>query len=1012
MTIPRTNRLAHGIVLVTGMVIGLFIWKTYFEPVPHLYPLEFQEGRWLIAPEEGPQGYFRKELYLLERPRQAWLTVAATDSYVIYVNGKIIDSRGYASLNVSGIYDIGDQLRPGKNVLSVVARRMSYPGAAKAAVEGAYIDAAGVERRFASDRSWKSAATEQRQGGGEISWYADFFDATSWPPATAAGRPASSEVYPLETNPLAYSMAPQGRWLGVAGSASERVSLSSTLTLDAPVDEAWIRIASAQPSLLINGVTIQGEEISKWPTIRLPGARPGAGRTPAVTTDLYNLTPFLHAGANRVTLSLLPSAHLPGFYLDGFMIRRGEIIPFGVDSTWRVDSPSIGSGEAPSAVTLADHTPLPIKRGMAARLPFAEGARRGGTGWMILLATAGSIYLLWRGTSRVLTALRGEQAADAGVAGVIDALGHLPVLLFLGGLFLLRFDVRFDPALPFQGWVVWSALGFLLLLKGIFILEATFGKGDRLLLPEGPLLPFLFKWGEQGWLVALIAAGAYLRFSGLDAQSLYHDEIHMVNFVQGFLERGYPYKMIGPIERPLATYEAVPYPIALSVGILGISDLALRLPAALFGTATILLVYFAGKDLLDRRVGLLAAAIYAFCPQALIWAKYLWHPQQAQFFALLTAYFFYRAIRETALSPRYLYLTAVSFIITYLSWEGTGFLLPGLGLALLAVKGRDFTWLRDKHLWIAIGMVAVAIVIQLTRRLLQQVPYIVVGSGLSDVSLPTLFFLDPMYDPAFYMKNFLWLENNAILTLLVVGGLFFCFRQRGFVYIATLLFSILLLKTNLLSHAAVRYAYYVQPFLILPASLTAFSLWDRIKDLARGGCFSTLRPIPGITMGVFFLAVVFGSTGFMKLYRINQFAHPSGIHIRADAYYIDYRSASEHLKSDYRSDDLVIAVVPNTLEYYSSIESKYFMENHPLRQVLYDPTESSPRYLERVAGKPVIRDLSELQDVLGRHRRAWIVAAPYTLFSFLIGPEAASYITKNGKVTYESYNARVYLMEN
>ena len=86
----------------------------------------------------------------------------------------------------------------------------------------------------------------------------------------------------------------------------------------------------------------------------------------------------------------------------------------------------------------------------------------------------------------------------------------------------------------------------------------------------------------------------------------------MVTYVQGLLEKGYPHKMIGPIERPLATYELAPYPIALSVLLFGLSDYALRLPAAVFGILTILLIYFVGQQVFDRRVGLLAAAVYTF----------------------------------------------------------------------------------------------------------------------------------------------------------------------------------------------------------------------------------------------------------------------------------------------------------------------------------------------------------------------------------------------------------------
>jgi len=46
----------------------------------------------------------------------------------------------------------------------------------------------------------------------------------------------------------------------------------------------------------------------------------------------------------------------------------------------------------------------------------------------------------------------------------------------------------------------------------------------------------------------------------------------------------------------------------------------------------------------------------------------------------------------------------------------------------------------------------VAVTLQLDRRILLQIPYLVVGTGLSDVSLTYSLFPGPMYDPILYQK--------------------------------------------------------------------------------------------------------------------------------------------------------------------------------------------------------------------------------------------------------------------
>jgi hypothetical protein len=90
----------------------------------------------------------------------------------------------------------------------------------------------------------------------------------------------------------------------------------------------------------------------------------------------------------------------------------------------------------------------------------------------------------------------------------------------------------------------------------------------------------------------------------------------------------------------------------------------------------------------------------------------------------------------------------------------------------------------------------------------------------------------------------------------------------------------------------------------------------------------------------------------------------------------------------------------------------HFVQDYTKRQVLYDPVDDSPRYLERMTGISAIRNFDELQDVLNRHRRTWIVAVPHSVFAFLSGPEIAGYVNKHGKVVYESYDARIYLLQS
>jgi len=170
--------------------------------------------------------------------------------------------------------------------------------------------------------------------------------------------------------------------------------------------------------------------------------------------------------------------------------------------------------------------------------------------------------------------------------------------------------------------------------------------------------------------------------------------------------------------------------------------------------------------------------------------------------------------------------------------------------------------------------------------------------------------------------------------------------------------------------------------------------------------------LKGIVTVTLLAMIVLGSSSFLKLYRLTGFINPSGIHTRDEAYYIDYRTSALYLKSHYLNGDLIIAFLPDALTYYANLESDYYVQDFTFRQVLYDPSEFSPLYLEKVAGKPTFTDLNALCETISKHRRVWIVSVPDSALPLLMGAEIKRYIEKWGEVVYESYNARIYLLQN
>jgi len=127
---------------------------------------------------------------------------------------------------------------------------------------------------------------------------------------------------------------------------------------------------------------------------------------------------------------------------------------------------------------------------------------------------------------------------------------------------------------------------------------------------------------------------------------------------------------------------------------------------------------------------------------------------------------------------------------------------------------------------------------------------------------------------------------------------------------------------------------------------------------------------------------------------------------------IDYRSAARVVREQRRPDDIVIALMPHAFKFYAGLQSDYYLQTYTNRQVFYDVSQKLPGHMDRFVGTPVLRNKDELMDVLGRHRRVWILATPYNAFELSNDDPTLTFVHDHARVVFESYGVRVYLWEH
>ncbi|HEY8769403.1 MAG TPA: glycosyltransferase family 39 protein, partial [Thermoleophilaceae bacterium] len=192
--------------------------------------------------------------------------------------------------------------------------------------------------------------------------------------------------------------------------------------------------------------------------------------------------------------------------------------------------------------------------------------------------------------------------------------------------------------------------------------------------------------GEVLVLVALTAAGAFLRFATLDTQSFWFDEAITVGLLRLDL-----WHMLSALPHS----ESTP-PLYYLAGwgwakLFGTGEVGLRSLSALCGTALVPVAYRAGALVLSRRTGLFAAALVAFNPLL------VWYSQEARAYALLTllcglSFALFLSFLKTARGPTLAWWALVSALALATHYFAAFLIVPEAVWMLATRRLRPAVW--------------------------------------------------------------------------------------------------------------------------------------------------------------------------------------------------------------------------------------------------------------------------------------------------------------------------------
>lgn len=219
------------------------------------------------------------------------------------------------------------------------------------------------------------------------------------------------------------------------------------------------------------------------------------------------------------------------------------------------------------------------------------------------------------------------------------------------------------------------------------------------------------RWWAPGLLLAITALGFWFRWLYARDVSFFVDEYLTVRAAERILIRGIP---LLPSGNFYSHGLLLSYIEAAVLGLGGRAPWLLRLPVVLLSTAAIPLTYWLGRRAFSQGAGLVAAALLAVAPEAILWGGRARMYAPLQFFVLAASAVFYLWVVEGRDRPLYRLLFVLAYWASLFHHAEAMLLLPLW--ALWALVQRGWRWcLRPANL-AALGFSGLAIVVEILLR--------------------------------------------------------------------------------------------------------------------------------------------------------------------------------------------------------------------------------------------------------------------------------------------------------
>lgn len=301
----RASRKIFPALLAFSLLLGLMTTYALELKNQQGVRLNWDGAQWITAPDARAVSYFRKIFIVRAAPYKAFLKLAGTENYKLYINGVEVAVKSAATSEPIWLGAVESYLRPGKNVIAVRVEKSTLGGAPAMILSLRVQDSQGQEQRLVSDNAWKASFTPANGGADARVWYQyGFYDEDWRAPQLANGLkpPAISGNVDYGYFLWSRTSALQPVWRSGAGDKASEARFVLTLPFSrTALQNAWL-MAQCNGSLKVNvNQRRLGDYASDYPQIKVINLFQPLGAAPANQIEVFaDCDPALGMGLQAV----------------------------------------------------------------------------------------------------------------------------------------------------------------------------------------------------------------------------------------------------------------------------------------------------------------------------------------------------------------------------------------------------------------------------------------------------------------------------------------------------------------------------------------------------------------------------------------------------------------------------------------------------------------------------------------------------------------------------------------